>query len=65
MICEMHKPEYPYNSNDKSMSSTANTEHKKGDGQFKRLKISSLLESERFLSYISVSDGRHITLNHI
>ena len=48
----------------KSISSTENTEHKKGDGLFKRLKISSLLESKR-LSYIAVSDGRNITLKHI
>ena len=47
------------------MTSTENTEHKKGDNLFKRLKISSLLESKRLLSYISVSDGQNITLKYI
>ena len=47
------------------MTSTENTEHKKGDGLFKHLKISSLLESRRLFSYISVSDGQNITLKHI
>ena len=32
MICDTHKPAYPQVSNDKSMTSTENAEHKKGFG---------------------------------
>ena len=65
MICETHKPAYPQILNDKSMMSTENGAHKKGMGLFKCLKISSLLESKRLFSYISVSDGQNIRLKDI
>ena len=44
------------------MTSTENGEHKKGVSLFKRLKVSSLFESKRLFSYISVSDGKNIWL---
>ena len=50
MICETHKPAYPKISNDKSMTSAENVEHKKGVGLFKLLKISSLLGSKQLFS---------------
>ena len=61
----MHKPAYPQISNDKSMTSTENVEHKKGVSLFRCLKIISLLESNRMFSYISVSDNKDIRLKHI
>ena len=65
MICKKHKPAYPWFSNDKSTTSTEHTEHKKGVSLFKRLTISSLLESSWLFGYISVSDGKIIRLKHI
>ena len=47
------------------MTSTENAEHKKGVGLFERLKISSLFESKRLFSYVSVSDGQNIRLKDI
>ena len=65
MTCETHKPACPYISNDKSMTSTENAEHKKGVNLFKRLKINSLLESKLLFSYILVSYGTNIRLEDI
>ena len=47
------------------MTSMENAEHKKGVSLFKRLKISSLLESKQLFSHISVSDSKNIRLKHI
>ena len=47
------------------MMSTENADHKQGVGLLKGLKISSLFESKRLFSYISVSDGQNIRIKDI
>ena len=47
------------------MTSTENAEHKKGVCLFIRLKISSLFESKRLFTDISVSDDQNIRRKNI
>ena len=60
MICEKNKPAYPYISYVKIKTSVENAEHKNGVSLFKHLKVSSLMETKRLFSYISVADIKTI-----
>ena len=45
--------------------SAEKSEHRKGASLFKRLKVSSSLENKQLFSYISVLDGKIISLKYI